>query len=351
MKNKDKDIVPLGDDFEVVTPGPSAAPAARPAASGPLRGAVAKSGVGLLVALAGLFMPYGAPSYVAIQAVAVAVVAWQLLALSMARVHAVNKAPMPIGAALAIVAGALGLTQAGETGVGMIGGVVAVLGGLLSIAGPAMAAKADSKLPPAGAEVPIDEQFSKSLLAYLLILTCLTPAWSNGGGSALTTYLGALTFLFCLLGAWASWVGMWKMWSMPAVSSGILGLVLFLAPLEAIMLGIFGLVRVVTGDDAMDLLANAWPGAGSQDFLQYGLPPLIVLLAGGLATFELIQGAKKGMKANKEKKDAEIEARKAARAARRGDAPKADDKKADAPATEAEKADEKAHSPVGDEKA
>ncbi|MGB0685935.1 MAG: hypothetical protein ACPGQD_07135, partial [Planctomycetota bacterium] len=318
MKNKDKDIVPLGDDFEVVTPGPSAAPAARPAASGPLRGAVVKSGVGLLVALAGLFMPYGAPSYVAIQAVAVAVVAWQLLALSMARVHAANKAPMPIGAVLAILAGALGLAQAGETGgVGMVGGMVAVLGGLLSISGPAMAAKADSKLPPAGAEVSIDAQFSKSLLAYLLILACLTPAWSNGGNSALTTYLGALTFLFCLLGAWASWVGMWKMWSMPAVSSGILGLVLFLAPVEAIMLGIFGLVRVVTGDGAMDLLANAWPGEGSQDFLQYGLPPLIVLLAGGLATFELIQGAKKGIAANKQKKKAEIEARKAARAARR----------------------------------
>jgi len=344
MKNKEKDIMPLGGAFEVVTPSPAAAaaPMAAGAATGPLRGAVAKTGVGLLIALAGLLLPYGAPAFAAIKAVAVAVVAWQLLALSMARVKPALSTPLPIGAGLALVAGVLGLMKAGETGFGMVGAIVILLGAVLSLAGPTMAKKADSKLPPAGPEPVIDGQFSKSLLAYLLMLSCLPLAWSNGGGTGTDTILGALTFLFCLLGAWASWVGMWKMWSMPAVSNGLLGLVLFLAPLEAIMLGLFGFLRVLGGEDAMKQLANAWPGDGSQDLLQFGLPPLILAVAGCLATYELFHGAKKGMAANKVKKDAEVEARKAARAARR------EGGEQDKPAVAAEA---KAAAKIGDEKA
>lgn len=327
MENKDKEIKSLGSDFEVVTPAPAAAapaPAPMGNAGGPLRGAVAKCGLGLLLALAGLLLPYGAPEFAVVKALAITVVLWQLLTLSMARVKPINKTPMPIGAALAIAAGALGLLNAGDTGVGMIGGAAAVLGGLLSIAGPATAKKADSKLPPATQDPPIDDQFSKSLLAYLLILAFLPMSWANGAGSTgVSTYLGALTFVFCVLGAWASWVGMWKMWQMPAVSSGFVGLALFLAPLEAFLVGALGLVRVLGGEEAPADFLNAWPGVGAQDFLQYGVPPLVVLLAACLATFELVQGAKKGMAANKQKKDAEVEARKAERAARRTDTKKA----------------------------
>ncbi len=321
MENKEKDIKSLGTAFEVVTPAPAApAPAPQGNVGGPLRGAVAKCGLGLLLALAGLLLPYGAPEFAVVKALAITVVSWQLLTLSMARVKPVNQVPLPLGAALAIASGALGIMKAGDTGVGLIGGAAAVLGGLLSIAGPAMAKKADSKLPPAAQDSPVDDQFSKSLLAYLLILAFLPMSWANGEGSTgVATYLGALTFVFCVLGAWASWVGMWKMWQMPAVSTGFVGLALFLAPLEAFLVGALGLVRVLGGDSAPADFLKAWPGNGAQDFVQYGVPPLVVLLAACLATFELVQGAKKGMASNKQKKDAEIEARKAERAARRGD--------------------------------
>ena len=118
---------------------------------------------------------------------------------------------------------------------------------------------------------------------------------------------------------------------MPAVTSGMLGMVLFLAPLEALFVGLLGIARVAMGDGAGDLLIGAWPGVGSQDFLQYGLPPLLTLIGGCLAGYELFHGAKKGLADNKAKQEAEVAARKAARAARLGDDPAAaaseDDKK------------------------
>lgn len=319
MKNKEQEIQPLGMDFEVLeeAPKPSAAAAATRPGGGnpPLRKSVSNGSIGLLVALAGLLSPYGAPEYAGVAALASAVILWQLLSAGMGRVQATSIPLKPFGAILALVAGGVSLGL-GEGG--MLGAVLAILGGLLSLAGPALGKKADSKLPPAAPEVAVDNQFSKSLLAYLLILGSLPLAWADGGdATGIGTILGGLTFLFCLLCAWASWVGMWKLWAMPAISAGVLGLVLFLAPLEAFMLGLMGVARVFLGD-SMDMLANAWPGTEEMS-MTYLIGPLMCLVGGSLAMFELFHGAKKGLEANKVKKETEIAARKAARAARRDD--------------------------------
>ncbi|MDP7063372.1 MAG: hypothetical protein QF489_10650 [Planctomycetota bacterium] len=353
MENKEKEIMPLGATFEVVEEAPAApavAPASAPASatgakplagapSGPmpLRKSVSNSSIGLLIALAGLLSPYGAPQFQAIAALAVAFIVWDLAANGLGRIKPTATAHKPIGPALAILAGGLGIAMKGEDEFGMMGGIFAIFGGALALAAPAMAKGADSKLPPAAPDAPVDQQFSRSFLAYMLVLVSLPLAWSSGGNSGLDTYLGVVTFLCCVLGLWASWSGMWKMWSMPAVTSGALGLILFLAPLEALLLGLVGVVRVAMGDNAVDMLANQWPGEGNQDFLQYGLPPLLTLLGGAFAGYELFHGAKKGLADNKAKQEAEIASRKAARAARRGEDPAA---AAEKPA-KAIKADEK----------
>ncbi|MFK5955559.1 MAG: hypothetical protein QM477_03840 [Planctomycetota bacterium] len=332
MKNKEKEIKPLGTKFEVLEEGPKPIAAsrqggARPGgAPMPLRKSVSSGSVGLLVALAGLFMHYGAPEYAAIPALAAAVVIWQLLSSGMARTQPTNTPLKPFGAVLAIAAG--GVSFGLGDGSGIIGGILCIVGGVLSLAAPSMAKKTDAKLPPAGPDVPVDGQFSKSLLAYLLIILSLPLAWADGeGATGMNTILGGLTFLFCLLGMWSSWVGMWKLWAMPAITAGMLGLVLFLAPLEAIFLGLLGVARVFLGGN-MEALVNAWPGEDTLPML-FLLGPIMALAGGSLATFELVQGAKKGLKANQEKKEAEIASRKAARAAKRGDAPATPDTKDD----------------------
>jgi hypothetical protein len=339
MKNKEKEIMTLGSAFEVVEEAPKAPaaaprpPAGAPTGPMPLRKSVTNGSIGLMIALAGLLSPYGAPQFQAIAALAVAFIVWDLASSGLARVKPTSTAHKPIGPALAIIAGGLGIAMKGDNEFGLAGGALAILGGVLALAAPAMGKGADSKLPPAAPDAPVDEQFSKSFLAYMLVLVSLPMAWANGGDAAtgVGTYLGILTFLCCILGLWASWAGMWKMWSMPAVTSGMLGMVLFLAPLEALFVGLLGIARVAMGDGAGDLLIGAWPGVGSQDFLQYGLPPLLTLIGGCLAGYELFHGAKKGLADNKAKQEAEVAARKAARAARRGDDPAAaaseDDKK------------------------
>jgi release factor glutamine methyltransferase len=358
MENKDKKVMSLGTNFEVLEEAPTApaaAPAPAPAAAAPrppagapsgpmpLRKSVSSGSIGLMIALAGLMSPYGAPHFEAIAALAIAFIVWDLASNGLGRVKPTSTPHKPIGPALAIIAGALGIAMKGENEFGMMGGILAILGGVLAIAAPAMGKGADSKLPPAAPDAPVDEQFSKSFLAYMLVLVSLPLAWSNGlvdgvatTSTGLATYLGVVTFLCCVLGLWASWSGMWKMWSMPAVTSGALGLILFLAPLEALLLGMVGVVRVVMGEDAVPMLANPWPGEGSQDFLQYGLPPLLTLVGGAYAGYELFHGAKKGLADNKAKQEAEVAARKAARAARRGDDPAEADKP-----EKADKADKK----------
>lgn len=327
MKNKETEIMSLGSAFEVVEEQPQASaataprpPAGAPTGPTPLRKSVSGGSIGLLIALAGLMSPYGAPQYQGVAALAIALLVWNLVSSGLARVKPTSTALKPFGPALAMVAGALGI--AFQEGSGLLGGILAVVGGLLAIAAPAIHKGADAKLPPAPPDAPVDEQFSKSFLAYMLVLISLPMAWANGeGSSGLATYLGVITFLCCVLGLWASWAGMWKMWSMPAVTSGMLGLVLFLAPVEAVLLGLFGVARVAMGAKAPSILANAWPGEGAQDLLQYGLPALLTLVGGGYAGYELFHGAKKGLAANKAKQEAEVASRKAARATRRGDAP------------------------------
>ncbi|MDA0666215.1 MAG: hypothetical protein O3A95_01380 [Planctomycetota bacterium] len=325
MKNKEKEIKSLGTKFEVLEEGPkpvAAAQAAAPRPGGapqPLRKAVATGSIGLMIALAGMAMPYGAAEYAFLPALAAAVILWQLLSSGMARTQATTLPLKPFGAILALATGgvALGLGAGGVTGA-----VLCILGGVLSLAAPGMGKKADSKLPPAPADLPVDQQFSKSLLAYLLIIFGLSLAWTNDpSATGLNTILGGLTFMFCLLGLWASWVGMWKMWAMPAFTTGSLGLVLFLAPLEAVFTGILGLSRVFMGSSMEQLgVLGAWPGDDAPGIM-YAFGPLMVLAGGAFATFELVQGAKQGMKSNQVKKDAEIASRKAARAGRRGEEP------------------------------
>ena len=201
-------------------------------------------------------------------------------------------------------------TEGVAVGASPIGVFIALYGSLLALAAPFLGKKYDAKLPAAPAEPETDAQFSKSLLAYLLVLGGLPLMWA-ADTTGIASYLGSFTFLFCLIGAWASWAGMWKMWSMPAITSGTLGLVLFLAPLEAIIYGLFGLLRVVTGTDGT--IAAEWPGDVDAGFLAYGIGPVLVLVGGLIATYELFNGAKKGMAANKAKKQAEVDTRKANR--------------------------------------
>jgi len=108
---------------------------------------------------------------------------------------------------------------------------------------------------------------------------------------------------------------------MPAITSGMLGLVLFLAPLEAIIYGLFGLLRVVE-NDVEGPIADMWEGNVAAGFLAHGVGPMLVLGGGLIATYELFNGAKKGMAANKAKKQAEVDARKAQRKSKQDSATK-----------------------------
>ncbi len=352
MENKEKDIQPLGAAFEVIEATPAPAPAAPRAPAGapqPVRQSVVRGSMGLAIGVAGLLGTYGAPQFAALAAFAAAAGAWGLVRYGVLRAQPTAVAIKPALPLLILIAGALGLVGSmtpgdifepgtfGNIGAGgMWGGAFAVLGGLLALAAPAMTKKADAKLPPAPPEPTVDHQFSVSLFCYLVILAMMPLAWSSEGGTGSGSIFGILTLLFCVLGAVASFSGMFRGWAMRGVTGGLGGLVLFLAPLEAVLYGLLGVARVGMGDkalEAMPTMGAVWPGDGPQDFLQYGLPPLAVFLAGLYGTFVLFQGAKKGLEANKKKKEDEIAARKAARAARKGDAPDAgtDAAKSDAP--------------------
>ena len=322
MKNENNEIKPLPADVNVLQKAPTQSASL---SKQPVRKSMSNGSIGLILALAGLSMPYGAPEYAFFTAFVVALIVWELLSNGLLRVNQTFTAHKPIIPVLALVAGVLPLAVG--DGSGTVGAVVTLLGSLIALSAPIMGKKADAKLPAAPAEPEIDKQFSTSLLAYLFVLAGLPLAWAQGANGIDST-LGSLTFLFCLIGAWASWAGMWKMWSMPAITSGMLGLVLFLAPLDAVIYGLFGMLRVVTGSKGP--IAEQWTGNVDEGFLAYGVGPSLVLLGGCIATYELFHGAKKGMMANKEKKQAEIDARKAARKAKKDAATSAE-----APAGEA----------------
>ena len=96
------------------------------------------------------------------------------------------------------------------------------------------------------------------------------------------------------------------MWQMPVVT-GKLGLVLFLAPIEAMILGMMGLLRAKSPDHE-GLIANAIQGSNPQ------LDGPLLVLAGSLFSFFLLfSGAKEAVAINKQKKAEEVALRKAAR--------------------------------------
>ncbi|MAU93874.1 MAG: hypothetical protein CMJ93_06680 [Planctomycetes bacterium] len=273
----------------------------------PVRKSLSTGSIGLIFALAGLLLPYPAVDYAFVPSLVVMLIIWELLRNGLLRVNQTFVAHKPFVPFLALLAAVLPFALGANEAPGII---IATFGALLALAAPFLGKKYDDKLPAAPAEPEVDGQFSKSLLAYLLVLGGLPLMWA-AGTTGQESFLGSLTFLFCLIGAWASWAGMWKMWSMPAITSGMLGLVLFLAPLEAIIYGLFGLLRVVTGTDGP--IAAQWAGDVDAGFLAYGVGPVLVLGGGLIATYELFNGAKKGMAVNKAKRQAEVAARKAQR--------------------------------------
>jgi hypothetical protein len=327
MKNENNNTEPLSADVKV-----SQQPSAQQASLSkqPVRKSLSTGSIGLIFALVGLLLPYPAADYAWVPSLMVMLILWELLSNGLLRVNQTFKAHKPFVPFLALLAAVLPFTLVGNeyTGVdassnGVFissnGVFIAIFGSLLALAAPFLGKKYDAKLPTAPAEPETDAQFSKSLLAYLLVLGGLQLTWAMKT-TGVESFLGSFAFLFCFIGAWASWAGMWRMWSMPAITSGMLGLVLFLAPLEAIIYGLFGLLRVVTGTDGP--IAAQWAGDVDAGFLAYGIGPVLVLVGGLIATYELFNGAKKGMAANKAKKQAEVDTRKAQRKSKQDSATK-----------------------------
>jgi hypothetical protein len=128
--------------------------------------------------------------------------------------------------------------------------------------------------------------------------------------------------MVCILATvWSSWVGAWKLWTVPLVT-GRLGLLIFLTPMETFILGLMGLLRPLQGAEEGKLFAmlhGAWPSGGVEEsFLVYGAGPLLTFVAGLLSLFVLVRSAKSAVAMAKDKKTAQVQARKASRASRSG---------------------------------
>lgn len=322
MENKDKQLLSLGGEFEVVdhsAPVPAAQPAPVPApggAPGPWRKTVASGSLGLLVAFGGLCGAY--PDRFAVVQVAVAAfLAFELLQAGLARTQPTGQPHRPIAGALAVVAGVVGLIPDGESQA-IAAPAFAILGGLLALAAPAMNKKADAKLPPAAPAVVPDPQFSKLLLGNLLILAGATAQWTTLARGT-DTILGAILLVCCVMAIFASWVGMNRTWAMPAVSSGGLGMILLLTPFDGLLLGVFGLVRLFngSGNEGMMPVGSWWPG--ETDTLTHGLPIFLVIGASAWSLMTVVQGTMKGVEAQKKRKEEEVAARKASRASATGE--------------------------------
>lgn len=317
MENKKQEVLSLGSDFEVLDAAPAAAPkaaapapAANPAAGGAMRAATASGSVGLLIALGGLLGSY--PGKLAVvQAAAAAFLAFEVLCNGLARVQPIFAPHKPIAPLVAIVAGALGLALGVSEGI-YVAPAFAVLGGVYALVVPGLAKKADAKLPPAPAATPADPQFSKLLLGNLLVAAGTMMHWTDEA-RGVDTILGAVLMVCAVLGIASAWIGMGKTWAMPAVSGGLLGMSLIFVPLDGILLGAFGIVRHVRG--TMDLAP--WPGSQELDFVQYGLPILLVIAASVWSLVGVVQGTLKGVETQKARKAEEVAARKAARADRK----------------------------------
>lgn len=360
--NQDKPVSSLGSDFEVIeeatpaaapaaaAPGGAAAPTPAPGASpydppfGPIRSANAWSSMGLVIAVAGLLGPWADTGGNFVHGLLLAFSVWFLVRGGFLAVQRTG-ATMPMILPVALIAyGAMRLALSGEmsmlgwtesTGLMAVSGALfTVLGGVVAVLMPrTVAKKKDAKLPPAGAPLQVDSQFSRSLLAYLMIFFGLQMGWTDQS-SGVDSLGGLITLLLAMLMVWASWVAMWQLWQKPLVV-GKLGVLLFLAPMEALGMGIAGMVRVGMPGKA-EFIDNAYPASDGFEpsFFAHGGGPLLITLASCYAIYLIAVGAKEAGELVKQRKAQEIEARKSARANKKGSGAKkveakpADDKKA-----------------------
>ena len=311
MQNSSQPPEAFPTELEKVT-DPALAPQQPPVGAGPepIRSVQSWASFGLLISLAGLMGTWGDGSNQAwwslLRGGLAAFVAWTLLCGGLG---AVKRAEMPkssfLGGGLLVFIGAFLAFGVGEDLMAGSGALLAAFGGLLVLAAPSLGGKKDAKLPAPGPRVAVDGQFSKTLLAYLLIIGGLLVPWTETE-TGVDSMLGVITLMLALMMVWAAWVGMWKLWQMPVVT-GKLGLVLFLAPIEAMILALMGLLRAKSPDQE-GLIANA---------IQGGNPsidgPLLVLAGSLFALYLLFSGAKEAVEINKQKKADEIATRKAAR--------------------------------------
>lgn len=319
MENKQKEVLSLGSDFEMIEPAPAAAPpavaASAPPVGSPMRAATASGSVGLLIALGGLLGSYPA-KFAVVQAAAAAFLAFEVLCNGLGRVQPIFAPHKPAGALVALVAGALGLALGVGEGI-YVGPAFALVGGLYAFAMANMAKKADAKLPPAPPAAPADPQFSKLLLGNLLVAAGTMMPWTDSGARGADTILGAILMVCAVLGIAAAWIGMGKTWAMPAVSGGLMGMSLIFVPVDGLLLGLFGIVRMVKGEGGMLAVDKWWPGSVELDWAQYGLPILLVIGASVWSLVGVVQGTLKGVEAQKQRKAEEVAARKAARAGKK----------------------------------
>lgn len=325
MENKEKAVMSLGAEFEVLdAPASAASSAANPAPPAaasvggamPLRKSVATASLGLLMALGGLLGAHPA-RFAAVQAAIAAYLVYELLRAGLLRAQATARPIGPIPGALAVVGGALAFLG-GDGAPALVAPILAILGGLTVLAAPTLSKKDDAKLPPAPAEQAVDAQFSKLLLGNLLILASVTSPWTTAARGA-DTIVGALLLVCCALAIAASWIGMSRSWAMPAVSGGKLGMMLIITPLEGLTLGAFGIVRLFKTGSSEDGIMNPsdwWPG--EVDLLTHGVPIFLILGASAWSLMTVVQGTMKGVEAQKKRKEDEIAARKAARASASG---------------------------------
>ena len=327
MSLDNDEIIDLGADFEVIEDsavdtskaqlaGDTGAEAQTPAPGRtPISSALSWQGFGLVIALCGLLGPWGEASMSALlQGLAIAAALWQLLTHGLGAVQPTALGAKPIAGALVAIAGAAGVVMNS----GELGPILTLVGGLLALAAPQLGAKKDAKLSlPAPRQ--LDPQFTQSLAVYLAALVGIMMTWGSGGERGVDSIFGVLTLLCVVMATWASWVGAWKMLTMPVVT-GKLGMLLFLAPVEVLLLGLFGVIRF-TADGEVGIVGTvheAWPAAldVSESFLVHGAGALLTFLAGVLSLVVLTRSAKIAMAMAKDKKAAGIAARKADRAAR-----------------------------------
>ncbi len=325
----------LGSDFEIIPDHPedSAPKEALPEAPAPSRatpeGARGPSprvgsvdswaSFGLVIALAGLLSSWGeAEAKLALlRGLLAAGCLHHLLAAGLGAVQPTGRSLKPILPGLLVLGGIAALVVGGGFAAGP---AFALLGGLLALAATSLGGKKDAAAGPPPQARPLDAQFSASFGAYLMAVVGILMPWCGSGQTGVDALFGVVTLVFLLITMWASWVGSFRLWTMPVVT-GKLGTLLFVAPMEVSLLGAIGVMRHLLAEDSLHFAYDAWPAAADgaeESFLQFGAGPLLTLVGGMLALVILVRGATAASAMAKERKAAEIEARKAARAARKG---------------------------------